>query len=83
MKVKITELEFDWDYPPEDPVAPDYEMRNELYGSEIELDEDVVEELTKSNYKEHQTILWDYLTDWIGQETNFPIVKLEWELIRE
>jgi len=26
MKVKITKLEFDWNYPPGDPVAPDYDL---------------------------------------------------------
>jgi len=83
MKVKITKLEFDWDYPPGDPVAPDYEMRNELFGAVVELDEEVVEELQKSSYNEHQSILWDYLTDLIGQETSFPIAELEWEVIRE
>lgn len=83
MKVKITKLEFDWNYPPGDPIAPDYEMRNELCGSEIELEEDVVEELQKLSYDKHQSILWDYLTELIGEETNFPIEELEWEVIRE
>ena len=83
MKVKITKLEFDWDYPPGDPFPPDWDMRNELDGSVIELDEEVVELLQKSPENEHQSILWDVLTDLIGEETSFPIEELEWEVIRE
>jgi len=83
MKVRITKLEFDWDYPPGDPFPPDWDMRNELDGSVIELDEEVVELLQKSPENEHQSILWDVLTDLIGEETSFPIEELEWEVIRE
>ena len=83
MKVKITELEFDWDFPPEDPMPPDYETRNILCGSEIEVDEDVVEELSKANYNDYQLIMYDYLEDIICQESSFPIEKLEWEVIQE
>jgi hypothetical protein len=83
VKIKITELEFDWDYPPGDPLPPDYETRNNLIGEVIELTEEVVQEIQKTPY-ERQEIIWDFLTDWIAEEfTLFPIEKLEWEEVQE
>jgi hypothetical protein len=48
MKVKITELEFDWDYPPGDPVAPDHDLYSHI-GEEVEIpdDDEVLDFLTE------------------------------------
>jgi len=81
MKVKITELEFDWDYPPGDPLPPDYETEKNLIGEVIELPEDVIQLIQKTP-DERQEIIWDFLTDWIAEEwTLFPIEKLQWEVV--
>ena len=69
MKIKITKLEFDWDYPPGDPVAPDYDLYNHK-GEVVEIPDEWAKE----------DAVWEFITEeWI--DTNFPITELEWESV--
>lgn len=67
MKVRITKLELDWNYPPGDPIAPDYELYR-LIGKLVEVPDEWA----------FEDAIWEFLEEKIV-DTNFPITKLEWE----
>ena len=67
MKVRITKLEFDWNYPPGDPIAPDYDLYK-LIGELVEVPDEWA----------FEDAIWEFLEEKII-DTNFPITKLEWE----
>lgn len=81
MKVKIMKLEFDWEsgiYAKLEP--PDLEWRIKLIESEIDLPKDVMQSIENDQDDEKDLIVCEFLTDLIGQQTNFPIKELSWEV---
>jgi hypothetical protein len=67
MKIKITDIEFDWDIPAGDPFPPDYELYNNI-GAVVDVPADWVEDI------------WEYISD-VWLDPLFPIRELEWEVL--
>jgi hypothetical protein len=71
MNVKITKLEFDWNYPPGDPLAPDYDLYQNI-GVVVEVPDEWAQE----------DAIYEFLTEKVI-DTNFPIEDLQWEVVEE
>jgi hypothetical protein len=71
MKVKITKLEFDWNFPPNDPLPPDHDLYQNI-GVVYEVPDQYAEE----------DAIYEFLTEKVI-DTNFPIEDLQWEVVEE